>query len=121
MSISKTDHGTIDVQVGAELYTLAFNLKAVKRIERTLGGILPAMQEVQKFRVDACALVIMAGANLTLKPKEVEALEEEIYTSAIINVTPSLIEYLGALLNPEAKTEEQLEAAAEEAKKTPKK
>ena len=110
--MSKTDHGTVDVQVGTEIYTLAFNLRAVKRIERTLGGILPAMQEVQKLSLSAIIQVIMAGAGLALKPSEVEALEEDVYQAGIISVTPPLVEYLSALLNPAAKTADQ-QAAVE--------
>ncbi len=112
MSISKTDHGTVDVEVGTELYTLTFNLKAVKRIEKMFGGILPAMHEVQKCSLQAVTQVIVAGAGLALKPSAMEELEEEIYRQGIISVTPPLIEYLGALLNPAAKTAEQQEAAA---------
>ncbi|SHM46468.1 hypothetical protein SAMN05216593_10138 [Pseudomonas asturiensis] len=110
--MSKTDHGTVDVEVGTELYTLTFNLKAVKRIEKMFGGILPAMHEVQKFSLQAVTQVIIAGAGLALKPSAMEELEEEIYRQGIISVTPPLIEYLGALLNPAAKTAEQQEAAA---------
>ncbi|MBA1200451.1 hypothetical protein G7009_01365 [Pseudomonas capeferrum] len=119
--MSKTDHGNIDVQIGTELYTLAFTLKAVKRIEKTFGGILPAMHEVQKFSLAAVTQVVIAGAGLALKPSAVEELEEEIFNVGVISVTPPLIEYLSALLNPAAKAAEQLEAAAEEQKKTGKK
>jgi hypothetical protein len=114
--MSKTDHGTVEAIVGDNSYTLAFKLKAVKRIERVFGGILPAMQEVQKFNLGAITQVIAAGADLVLKPKEVEALEEEIYAAGIISVTPPLIEFLSALLNPAAKAAEQIDAAADSAK-----
>jgi hypothetical protein len=110
--MSKTDHGTVEVLVGENTYILAFKLKAVKRIERVFGGILPAMEQVQKFNLGAVTAVIAAGADLALKPKEVEALEEEVYDAGIISVTPPLIEYLSALLNPAAKTAEQLETAS---------
>lgn len=112
--MSKTNHGAVDVEVGTELYTLNFNLKAVRAVERFFGGISPALQELQKLQLGAAAKVIIAGANLTLKPKEVEALEEEIYDHGIGEVTPALISYIIALLNPQAKTEEELEKAAED-------
>ena len=110
--MSKTDHGTVDVEVGSEIYTLNFNLKAVRSIERFFGGISPALAELQKFSLSAAAKVIIAGANLTLKPKEVEALEEEIYDQGVGEVTVPLITFVVALLNPAAKTEEELEKAA---------
>lgn len=119
--MSKTNHGATDVTVGAEIYSLAFTLKAVKRIEQRFGGIAPALQEVQKLQLGAAAAVIAAGAGLMLKPKEVEALEEEIYEAGIGEVTPPLIQFLIALLNPAAKTAEDLEAAAEETAKKEKK
>ncbi|WP_426117283.1 hypothetical protein [Pseudomonas sp. DSP3-2-2] len=120
--MSKTNYGTVDVEVGTEIYTLSFNLKAVRAIERFFGGISPALQELQKLQLGAAARVIIAGANLTLKPKEVEALEEEIYDFGIGEVTPSLINYVVALLNPAAKSAEDLAAAAVEAStKAPKK
>lgn len=119
--MSKTDHGTTDVVVGSEIYTLNFNLKAVRSIERFFGGISPALAELQKFSLTAASRVIIAGANLTLKPKEVEALEEEIYEQGVGEVTVPLITYVVALLNPAAKTEEELEKAAEEPEKKAKK
>ena len=119
--MSKTDHGTVDVQVGVEVYTLNFNLKAVKRIEQRFGGIAPALQEVQKLSLGVAAAIIAAGAGLTLKPKEVEALEEEIYDAGIGEVTPSLVQFLIALLNPAAKSAEELEQAADEPEKKAKK
>ena len=118
--MSKTDHGTVELEIGAETFVLAFNLKAVKKIERALGGILPAMQEVQRFNLSAIMQVIIAGAGLALKPSAQEELEEEIYQAGIISVTPTLIDYLSALLNPAAKTADQLaeaEAAGVKAKK----
>jgi hypothetical protein len=121
LTMSKTDHGATEVVVGSEIYSLAFTLKAVKRIEQRFGGIAPALQEVQKLQLGAAAAVIAAGAGLTLKPKEVEALEEEIYEAGIGEVTPPLIQFLIALLNPAAKTAADLEKAAEEADKKPKK
>lgn len=112
--MSKTNHGTVDVEVGTEIYTLNFNLKAVRAVERFFGGISPALQELQKFSLTAAAKVIIAGANLTLKPKEVEALEEEIYDHGVGEVTVPLISFIVALLNPQAKSEEEIEKAAEE-------
>ena len=111
--MSMTDHGTVDVEVGSEIYTLNFNLKAVRSIERFFGGIGPALAELQKFSITTAAKVIIAGANLTLKPKEVEALEEEIYDHGVGEVTVPLITFIVALLNPAAKTEEELEKAVE--------
>ena len=119
--MSKTDHGTVELSIGEELYVLAFNLKAVKKIERALGGILPAMQEVQRFNLSAIIQVIVAGAGLALKPSALEELEEAVYQAGIISVTPTLIEYLSALLNPAAKTADQLaEAEVAEAGKAKK-
>lgn len=112
--MSKTDHGATEVIVGAETYSLAFTLKAVKNIERRFGGLSPALQEVQKLSLNVAASIIAAGANLTLKPKDFEALEEEIYEHGIGEVTPPLIQYLLALLNPAAKSEEELAKDAEE-------
>ena len=119
--MSKTNHGTVEVEVGTEIYTLNFNLKAVRSVERFFGGIGPALAELQKFSLGAAAKVIIAGANLTLKPKEVEALEEEIYEQGVGEVTVPLITFIVALLNPAAKTEEELEKAAEEPEKKAKK
>lgn len=109
--MSKTDHGNVELLIGDESYVLAFNLKAVKKIERALGGILPAMQEVQRFNLSAIIQVIVAGAGLALKPSAFEELEEAVYQAGIISVTPTLIEYLSALLNPAAKTADQLAEA----------
>lgn len=44
--MSKTNHGTVEVTLGDEVFTLKPTLKAMKAIEGRFGGILPAMQSV---------------------------------------------------------------------------
>ena len=125
VGIMAVKRSTTDLKVATadqvDTFLLNSSDSANKRIEKIFGGIAPALQEVQKLQLGAAVAVICAGAGLTLKPKEVEALEEEIYDAGISEVTPPLVQFLLAMLNPAAKTAEQLDQAAEESAKTPKK
>lgn len=111
--MSKTNHGTTVVTVGGEEYTLNFTLKAVKGLENRFGGLAPALQEIQKLQISAVASVIAIGSGKEYKRKELEELEEAIFEAGIGEVSPQVVPYLLALLNPAAKKAEELEKAAE--------
>lgn len=109
--MSKTDYGTTDVEIGNKTYTLKFTLKAVRGIERHFGGIQGAMQELFKLGIGPVALIIALGAGLDYKRKDLEALEEAIFEEGLSNVNPKVINYVTKLLNPSAKSDEELAEA----------
>lgn len=112
--MSKTDHGTTFVNVGEEKYELKFTLKAVKGIEARFGGLAPAFQQLQVLNFAATAAVIAIGAGLSTKPKDLEALEEAIWDAGIGVVVPEVMPYLTAMLNPSARSAEEIEPEAEQ-------
>lgn len=111
--MSKTNHGQTLVTVGNEEFNLSFTLKAVKGIEARFGGLAPALQELQKLQVSAAASIIAIGSGKEYKRKDLEELEEAIFDEGIGEVTPQLVPYILAMLNPKAKKAEELEKAAE--------
>ncbi|WP_312800053.1 hypothetical protein [Pseudomonas sp.] len=111
--MSKTNYGNTIVNVGDEQYTLNFNLKAVKGIEARFGGLAPALQELQKVQLSAVASVIAIGTGKEFKRKDLEELEEAIFDEGVGEVTPQVIPYILAMLNPKAKKAEDEEKAAE--------
>lgn len=111
--MSKTDHGTTEITVGADTYTLKPTLKVVKALEQRFGGISPAITSLQSLNISALALVIAIGAGLNYKPKDLEVIEEAIFEAGLKEVNPQVVPFLVALLNPAGKSEKELEAAAE--------
>lgn len=109
--MSKTDYGTTDVEISNKTYTLKFTLKAVRGIERHFGGIQGAMQELFKVNLSSLALIIALAAGLDYKRKDLEALEEAIFDEGLAQVNPQVIKYISKLLNPSAKSDEELEEA----------
>ncbi len=112
--MSKTDHGTTFVNVGEEKYELKFTLKAVKGIEARFGGLGPAYESIRALNVSATAAIIAIGAGLSTKPKDLEALEDDIFNAGLAVVNPEILPYLTAMLNPSARNADEAEAEAEQ-------
>ncbi len=111
--MTNIDHGNTFVVVREEKFELKFNLKAVKLIDTHFNGLVNALQSVQRMSPQAVAAVITFGAGLSTKQKDVEALEWEVIQAGTANVAAEVVPYLLALLNPAAKSQEEIEAEAE--------
>ncbi|KJH75627.1 hypothetical protein [Pseudomonas sp. ES3-33] len=109
--MSKTLHGTIEVTVGDDVYTMVPTLGAVRAIEAHFGGLRGASQVVSALSVDGCARIIAAGAGLS--GKEGEALAEQVWQSGVLDVSVQLNAYLVALYNPRGKESGKNEAGKE--------
>lgn len=96
--MSKTLHGTAEVQVGDRTLVLKPTLKAVRFIESRFGGLRAASQSLHAVSVEAVALVIAAGAGI--EGEDLEALTEEVWHQGAPQLTPSAIAFLSALYNP---------------------
>ena len=110
--MSKTTHGVTTITVGTQIFELKPTLKAVRNIEARFGGISPAIVELNQLKTSAIAAILLIGSGQDFKPKDIEALEEEIFEAGIREVNPQVIPYVLALLNPGGKSKEELEAAA---------
>ena len=96
--MSKTLHGTIEVTVGDDVYTMVPTLGAVRAIESHFGGLRGASQVVNALSVDGCARIVAAGAGLS--GKAAEALAEQVWQAGVLEVSVQLNAYLVALYNP---------------------
>ena len=112
--MSKTNHGTVEVTVGEETFTLKPTLKAMKAIEGRFGGILPAMQSVGSANLSAISFIIAIGTGVNLAKKgAVDPIEEAVFEAGLAEVGGQVMPYLSGFLNPTGKTEAELEAQAE--------
>lgn len=112
--MSKTNHGTVEVTVGKQTFTLKPTLKAMKAIEGRFGGILPAMQSVGSANLSSVSFIIGIGTGVNLSKKgALDPIEEAVFEEGLNEVGGQVITYLTGFLNPAGKTEAELEAQAE--------
>ena len=96
--MSKTRHGTVDIKLDDETYTLQPTLGAVRTIEAHFGGLRGASQAINALSIDGCAVIIAGGAGLT--GKAAEAVAEQVWQAGVLEVSVQLNAYLVALYNP---------------------
>jgi hypothetical protein len=96
--MSKTLHGTVDIKLDDETYTLLPTLGAVRAIEAHFGGLRGASQAINALSIDGCAVIIAGGAGL--KGKATEAIAEQVWQAGVLEVSVQLNAYLVALYNP---------------------
>jgi len=112
--MSKTNHGTVEVTVGDETFTLKPTLKAMKAIENRFGGIMPAMQSVGSANLSTISFIIAVGADVNLAKKgSLDPIEEAVFEAGLNDVGSQVIPYLNGFMNPAGKSEAELEAQAE--------
>ncbi|AVH37025.1 hypothetical protein AL532_12175 [Pseudomonas monteilii] len=108
--MSKTTHGITTITVGQQTFELKPTLKAVRNIETRFGGIGPAIGELSHLKPSAIAAVLLIGSGQDFKPKDIEALEEQVFEAGIREVNPQVVTYLTNLLNPGGKSKDELDA-----------
>lgn len=112
--MSKTNHGTVEVTLGDDIFTLKPTLKAMKAIENRFGGILPAMQSVGAANLSTISFVIAVGTGVNLAKKgALDPIEEAVFEAGLNDVGGQVLPYLTGFLNPAGKSEAELEAQAE--------
>lgn len=96
--MTATLHGTVQVVLLGETYTLKPTLGAVRAIEAHFGGLRGASQAINALSVDGCAVIIAGGAGLS--GKDAEAIPEQVWQAGVLEVSVQLNAYLVALYNP---------------------
>ncbi|MBJ2263729.1 hypothetical protein [Pseudomonas sp. MF6787] len=96
--MSKTLHGTVDIKLDDETYTLQPTLGAVRAIEAHFGGLRGASQAINALSIVGCAVIIAGGAGLT--GKAADAVAEQVWQAGVLEVSVQLNAYLVALYNP---------------------
>lgn len=113
--MSKTNHGTVEVTLSDDTFTLKPTLKAMKAIEGRFGGILPAMQSVGTGNLSTIAFIVAIGTGVNLAKKDAATpIEEAVFEEGIDSAGSQVLPYLRGFLNPAGKSEAELEAQAEE-------
>ncbi|MCQ9422722.1 hypothetical protein NRB16_04140 [Pseudomonas sp. LJDD11] len=111
--MSRTNHGTVVIQIGDEEHVLKPSLKALKAIEGRFGGILPALNSVGRANLTDVAFIIGVGSGIGPgNKKALDALEEAVFDAGLNKVGSQVPPYLTAFLNPAGKTDAELEADA---------
>lgn len=109
--MSRTNHGTVEILIGEEAFTLKPTLKTVKAIEQRFGGILPAMTAVGSANLSAISFIIAVGSGVDLtKKKALEPIEEAVFDAGLNDVGSQVLPFLTAFLNPAGKSPAELEA-----------
>ena len=115
--MSKTNHGTVEVTLSGDTFTLKPTLKAMKAIEGRFGGILPAMQSVGTGNLSTIAFIVAIGTGVNLAKKDAATpIEEAVFEEGIDSAGSQVLPYLRGFLNPAGKSEAELEAQAESGK-----
>ena len=110
--MSKVDYGTVEVEVGDEVYVLSPTIECVRKMKRWgLATPLAAIEACRGFDPETLAIVIAAGAGKG--QKEISDLTESVHYSGTVNVAPKIIEFLALLMNPTGKDAEDSKEPAE--------
>lgn len=96
--MSKTLHGTAEVQVGERTLVLKPTLKAVRFIESRFGGLRAASEGLRAVGVNAVAIVLAAGADL--EGADLEELAGDVWQHGAAELVPAATKFLYALYNP---------------------
>ncbi|WP_163265600.1 hypothetical protein [Chelativorans alearense] len=86
---------TVKIKIGEEELTLTPSPKAMSKVSQAFGGILNAVDRVQRFDTDAIAFAIAAGADLA--EAEREALPRRIFATGITELLVPTVRFLGLL------------------------
>ena len=90
----------ITVKINGKTHELVANLRAVRAIVNTLGGINPAFKGVRDYNVDTTAAVIIAGAGLSFETdKDVDAFVEGVFQADRQVLNDALGRYFSRLFN----------------------
>jgi len=97
--MSRTDYGSVDVEIGDETYTLRPTLNAMDKIGKQWpGGIGEALNGVSGLGARELAFVIAAGAGIGARLAK--DLPEQIFAAGTVHLAAPVIEYLTLLINP---------------------
>lgn len=101
--MSKTQHGTVTIELGGEQYELKPTLKAALAIERQFGGLTAALRAVPAGSIEQVAFIVQHGAGLGTKREITDAIQQKVFEAGVLEIGPHVVEYISALLNPAGK------------------
>ena len=92
---------TVPIEIDGKTYQLKPTLNALECLSKKYENFQSIYTRIGSMNLEAYTDVVYAGVKGTLPPNNKERQESnaEIYRSGIITLMPSLIEFLGMLLN----------------------
>lgn len=102
------------VSIDGKEYELKVTLNAIRAIDGTSGGILPAVHGCRQRNIDAISSVIVAGAGIAFEDQDAaDAFFMKVFAEPAANYSVGLNRYLMVLINggkqPAAEPKEQTE------------
>ena len=97
---SKTQFGTIDIELIDKTVTLKPTLKAALAIERKFNGIPNAVSAVAGRGIEATAFVVVHGAGLEPESDTAKTMTQTVYDASVMRISTQCLPFLYALLNP---------------------
>ena len=94
----------VELKLGEKTYVLSPTLDAMRKINRSLGSPVEALQRAKFLDFDAICTIISAGASLS--QKQSERLQAEVFAAGLVTVTNSVAEFIGVLLDPTGSKDE---------------
>lgn len=96
--MSRASYSVIETSINGKDYTLKVSGKSIDKIEKTFGGIMPAMEEISKVNSNTLAQIIAAGAYIG--QSGMNELKEDIRAEGLTTVAAVCIDLLGRMMNP---------------------
>ncbi|MFX4223533.1 MAG: hypothetical protein ACMVO3_22675 [Thalassobaculum sp.] len=102
--MSKIDEGEVALQLlnrdgHLETVYLKPTIGATRKISRHFGDIQSAFQKVLARNFDAICFIVFEGLQVSDDKKAAGRIEERIFRTGIVDVSPKVIEYIGVLQN----------------------
>jgi len=95
--MSQLDRSHVVAETANSSYTLAYNIKAIRQINRQFGGVRNALDRVQRFDYDALRYVIVEGASLD--KDQAKTLDKEIAATGLVELIEPVTKYLTLLFS----------------------
>jgi hypothetical protein len=100
--MSRVDYGTVEVEVGDEVYVLSPTIECVRKMKRWgLSTPLNAIEACRGFDPETLATVIVSGSGKG--QKDISPMTDAVHYEGTVNVAPKVIEFLALLMNPTGK------------------
>lgn len=96
--MSRASFCVLDTVINGKDYELKISPKSIDKIEKTFGGVLPAMEEISKVNSQTLAQIIAAGAYIG--QSGMEDLKNDIRQHGLTNSASICVEFLGKMMNP---------------------
>ena len=103
--MSRHDHAQVVVEIAGESYRMEPTLAALRKIEERFGSLIECHQALREMRFKARDLAVIVGAGSGADRKQLDDIEEQVFTEGMMNVLGPCVEFALGLLNPSGRPE----------------